>query len=309
MGYEWLENDLKSIDRDVTPWVVFGGHRSVYVNSNDCCEHPKPGVPIPGPNNNVMEACGDGCIYGSDRQAMLMMQDYIEDLLYKYRVNLAFAGHIHWIQRQSAVYKNKIIQAADIVPNEHLELDFTHSVVTEYEGNVALHHNPQATVYTVIGTGGQGFQYRPSSPRPPWSELLMEEFGYAIVTAANRTCLVWELINNVDNTILDKIVITQPPSFPPSFGMDQNLYEMEKRANNVVYIVKRVIWVLGVAAFAIIYWIWISVGRKYAPFDIGNPNASGGIGYKNNYPVQYHHHPDELIPLAMNLRKVRVNRS
>jgi hypothetical protein len=30
----WLENDLKHVNRSVTPWIVFGGHRAMYINSN-----------------------------------------------------------------------------------------------------------------------------------------------------------------------------------------------------------------------------------------------------------------------------------
>ena len=28
-----LEADLLSVDRAVTPWIIFGGHRAMYVNS------------------------------------------------------------------------------------------------------------------------------------------------------------------------------------------------------------------------------------------------------------------------------------
>jgi hypothetical protein len=28
--HEWLENDLKSVNRSKTPWVVFTGHRPMY---------------------------------------------------------------------------------------------------------------------------------------------------------------------------------------------------------------------------------------------------------------------------------------
>ena len=28
-----LEEDMSSVDREVTPWVIFGGHRAMYVNS------------------------------------------------------------------------------------------------------------------------------------------------------------------------------------------------------------------------------------------------------------------------------------
>ena len=31
--YEWLEKDLKSIDRSKTPWVMIGGHRAMYCSA------------------------------------------------------------------------------------------------------------------------------------------------------------------------------------------------------------------------------------------------------------------------------------
>ena len=114
-----------------------------------------------------------------------------------------------------------------MVFNEDINLRETDSIVNDYAGLVAFHENPQATIYTVIGTAGQGFQIRPADPTPEWNELVMEEFAYAVLTAVNGTCLVWELINNVDNTVLDKMVITQPSRFPISFGMSQETFEHE----------------------------------------------------------------------------------
>ena len=32
--YQFLEEDLKAVDRSVTPWVIFGAHRAMYLNSN-----------------------------------------------------------------------------------------------------------------------------------------------------------------------------------------------------------------------------------------------------------------------------------
>lgn len=33
--YKWLEQDLKSIDRSKTPWVIIGGHRPMYTSEID----------------------------------------------------------------------------------------------------------------------------------------------------------------------------------------------------------------------------------------------------------------------------------
>ena len=30
--HTWLENDLKNVDRSVTPWVIIGGHRPMYTS-------------------------------------------------------------------------------------------------------------------------------------------------------------------------------------------------------------------------------------------------------------------------------------
>ena len=31
--YEWLENDLKKVDRTKTPFVLLGGHRAMYASN------------------------------------------------------------------------------------------------------------------------------------------------------------------------------------------------------------------------------------------------------------------------------------
>jgi len=64
--YKWLESDLKRVDRSITPWIIFGGHRAMYINSN----------------------------YGGPVTSDINVMDYLianmEPLLYKYRVNLGF---------------------------------------------------------------------------------------------------------------------------------------------------------------------------------------------------------------------------
>lgn len=62
--YIWLENDLKSVNRSITPWIIFGSHRAMYLNS--------------GYSTDI-----------SDSASLLTL----EPLLYTYRVNLGFYGH------------------------------------------------------------------------------------------------------------------------------------------------------------------------------------------------------------------------
>lgn len=68
---QFLEADLASVDRTVTPWVVVAGHRPWYTTGSDPC---KP------------------------------CQAAFEPLLYKYGVDLGVFGHVHNSQRFLPVY-------------------------------------------------------------------------------------------------------------------------------------------------------------------------------------------------------------
>ncbi|SMR41313.1 unnamed protein product [Zymoseptoria tritici ST99CH_1E4] len=74
----WLEADLASVDRSITPWVVAAGHRPWYSTGAD------------PPDSNICAAC----------------QAAFEDLFYKYGVDIGVFGHVHNSQRFLPVYNN-----------------------------------------------------------------------------------------------------------------------------------------------------------------------------------------------------------
>lgn len=177
--YQWLENDLKNVDRVKTPWVIFGGHRAMYLNSN----------------------------YGGGVSSDIVVMDNLianlEPLLYKYRVNIGFYGHNHVVQRHSAVYNKTVVQASRAV-NDPVTGETIH-----------LQEDPQATVHFVIGTGGAAFTINYVSPYPAWNEMVFYQYGYARVTAVNATYLDWEWVLNTSNEVLDHVVITQSDPTQP----------------------------------------------------------------------------------------------
>lgn len=117
--YMFLYNDLMNVNRTKTPWIIFGGHRAMYVNS---------------------DYGGDD---GSDVTVMENLIANIEPMLYKFKVNFAFWGHNHVMQRQAAVKNSVVVQHAE--------------ETTDTDGNtVWMHDDPQATVHIVVGTGGKG---------------------------------------------------------------------------------------------------------------------------------------------------------
>lgn len=87
--YIWLENDLQSVNRTISPWIIFGGHRAMYVNSDY------------------------GGTVSSDIVVMDNMINNIEPLLWKYRVNVGFYGHNHVVNRNAAVLNQQVIQHAE----------------------------------------------------------------------------------------------------------------------------------------------------------------------------------------------------
>ncbi|XP_057718585.1 probable purple acid phosphatase 20 [Arachis stenosperma] len=77
--YQWLQGDLKKVDRSKTPWVVVLIHAPWY-NSNQAHQGEKESV---------------------------NMKAALEGLLYQARVDFVFAGHVHAYERFTRVYKDK----------------------------------------------------------------------------------------------------------------------------------------------------------------------------------------------------------
>ncbi|GKD63536.1 probable purple acid phosphatase 20 [Tanacetum coccineum] len=77
--YQWLESDLKKVDRNKTPWLVVLIHAPWY-NSNTAHQGEKESV-------DMMES--------------------MEGLLYEARVDVVFAGHVHAYERFYRVYNEK----------------------------------------------------------------------------------------------------------------------------------------------------------------------------------------------------------
>eukprot|EP01123_Difflugia_compressa_P012083 TRINITY_DN5046_c1_g1_i1.p1 TRINITY_DN5046_c1_g1~~TRINITY_DN5046_c1_g1_i1.p1 ORF type:complete len:224 (-),score=34.59 TRINITY_DN5046_c1_g1_i1:8-679(-) len=82
----WLNNDLTSVDRSSTPWVILCTHRPFY-SSGDA------------PSDQVM----------SDH-----FRSEMEDLIYQNGVDLVLAGHYHNYERTCPVYKGNCVEKGPI---------------------------------------------------------------------------------------------------------------------------------------------------------------------------------------------------
>jgi hypothetical protein len=80
--YAWIEKDLRSVNRSLTPWIIIGSHRHMYTT----------------------EVLTDG-----ELNIANMLQSSIEPLLYKYHVDVNLFAHRHFYERTCAMYKNKCV--------------------------------------------------------------------------------------------------------------------------------------------------------------------------------------------------------
>jgi hypothetical protein len=86
--YNFIVNDLKRIDRKKTPWVVFTGHRPMYVNSTYV-------------DNG--DGSDENYVSPGDQNVASSLQAVFEPLFSTFEVDLAFWGHHHSFQRTCPV--------------------------------------------------------------------------------------------------------------------------------------------------------------------------------------------------------------
>ena len=131
--FNWLQNDLESVERNITPWLIVVMHCPWY-------------------SSNVN--------HYADQQTV-QMRESMEELFYKYNVNIVFNGHVHDYERTYPIFRNE----TDI----------------------------QGTVYITIGNAGnlEGLDNK-YVEQPKWSAFRNgTEYGYGTLTIIDKKHLYW----------------------------------------------------------------------------------------------------------------------
>ncbi|XP_021986545.1 probable purple acid phosphatase 20 isoform X2 [Helianthus annuus] len=139
--YRWLVSDLKKVDRNKTPWLVVLIHAPWY-NSNYA-------------HQGEIQSVG--------------MMDAMEGLLYKARVDVVLAGHVHAYERFNRVYNH-----------------------------VA---NSCGPVHITIGDGGNlhGLASNYTEPQPTISAFREASFGHGQFEVVNASYAKWSWHRNQDD--------------------------------------------------------------------------------------------------------------
>lgn len=187
--YKWLEQDLAKVNRKVTPWLVATWHPPWYST------------------------------YTSHYREAECMRVAMEDLLYKYKVDLVFNGHVHAYERSNRVYNYTLdpcgpvyITVGDGGNREKMAIEHA-----DEPGNCP---DPSSTPDEYMG-GFCAFNFT-SGPakgkfcwdqQPDYSAYRESSFGHGILEVKNETHALWTWHRNQDSyrSVGDIIYIVRQP--------------------------------------------------------------------------------------------------
>lgn len=177
--FRWLERDLikanKPENRAKHPWIITMAHRPMYCSNDDnddCTKHEsiiRTGVPI-------VHLLG------------------LENLFYKYGVDLQLWAHEHSYERLWPVYDRKVYNGSNGEP----------------------YTNPGAPVHIITGSAGcQERHDNFDNMTEAWSAFRSDDYGYTRMTIYNATHLYMEQVSDdQDGKILDKFWIKKDSHGP-----------------------------------------------------------------------------------------------
>ncbi|KAG6634945.1 hypothetical protein I3843_11G007400 [Carya illinoinensis] len=159
--YRFLEHCLATVDRRKQPWLIFAAHRPLGYSSNEW--YAEEGA--------YSEPMG---------------RDDLQKLWQKYRVDIAFFGHVHNYERTCPIYQNTCVKSGN----------------TSYSGVM------NGTIHVVAGGGGSHLASF-ATEIPNWSLFRDYDFGFTKLTAFNHSYLLFEYKKSSDGKVYDSFTITR----------------------------------------------------------------------------------------------------
>ncbi|KAK7389201.1 hypothetical protein VNO78_24036 [Psophocarpus tetragonolobus] len=159
--YKFIEHCLATVDRQKQPWLIFAAHR-VLGYSSDFWYAMKGSFEEP------------------------MGRESLQRLWQKYKVDIAFYGHVHNYERTCPIYENTCV-------NDER---------SHYSGIV------NGTIHVVAGGAGSHLSNF-SQVTPKWSLYRDYDFGFVKLTAFNHSSLLFEYKKSSDGKVYDSFTISR----------------------------------------------------------------------------------------------------
>lgn len=162
--YKWLENDLKSVDRAKTPWLLLYLHRPMYTSE----------------------------MYDSDYKLSLFIRKNLEPLLAKYKVDVVFSGHYHAYELTCPVFNEKCITE----PLAGAPATTSTAVSASALGLAKA----KAPVHIMIGSAGADVD-NVGYFNVPWRVAAELNYGYGRLHVFNASHVQFEFVRNKDKQV------------------------------------------------------------------------------------------------------------
>ncbi|KAK7350703.1 hypothetical protein VNO77_09587 [Canavalia gladiata] len=159
--YKFIEHCLATVDRKQQPWLIFSAHRPLGYSSNAWY----------GREGSFEEPMG---------------RESLQNLWQKYKVDIAFYGHVHNYERICPIYQNQCVNS-----EKH-----------HYSGTV------NGTIHIVVGGGGSHLSDFSAVP-PVWSLYRDRDYGFGKLTAFNHSYLLFEYKKSSDGKVYDSFTISR----------------------------------------------------------------------------------------------------
>uniref|UniRef100_A0A5B7AQT2 Purple acid phosphatase n=1 Tax=Davidia involucrata TaxID=16924 RepID=A0A5B7AQT2_DAVIN len=159
--YRFIEHCLASVDRQKQPWLIFAAHRVLGYSSDKWY----------GEEGSFEEPMG---------------RESLQRLWQKYKVDIAFYGHVHNYERTCPIYQNQCVN----------------SETSHYSGIV------NGTIHVVVGGGGSHLSEF-SQVETLWSLYRDYDFGFVKLTAFNHSSLLFEYKKSRDGKVYDSFTISR----------------------------------------------------------------------------------------------------
>ncbi|OIT04744.1 PREDICTED: nucleotide pyrophosphatase/phosphodiesterase-like [Nicotiana attenuata] len=159
--YKFLEECFASANRHKQPWLIFSAHRVLGYSSNDW--YAKEG--------SFEEPMG---------------REHLQKLWQKYKVDMAFFGHVHNYERVCPIYQNQCVNKE----------------TSHYSGVV------NGTIHVVVGGGGSHLNQF-TTINTTWSVFKDYDYGFVKLTAFNQSSLLFEYKKSRDGKVYDSFTVSR----------------------------------------------------------------------------------------------------
>ncbi|XP_057251117.1 probable inactive purple acid phosphatase 27 isoform X2 [Beta vulgaris subsp. vulgaris] len=159
--YKFIENCFATADRQKQPWLIFAAHRVLGYSSDKWY----------GQEGSFEEPMG---------------RESLQKLWQRYKVDIAFYGHVHNYERSCPVYQNQCVS----------------SEKSHYSGVV------NGTIHVVAGGGGSHLSEF-SQVNTTWSLYKDHDFGFVKLTAFNHSSLLFEYKKSRDGNVYDSFTVSR----------------------------------------------------------------------------------------------------